>query len=149
MEWSLKYQTLAKCHPEDLWHIFSELERWQEWSDVFGCAGWIHGEPWKPGSRFFVELLYPKRLDLEVMVVKCDPPYEVVLLPHGQGYAAQQWIHFARDPYGDAMVRSEEHFVGSERFKDPLVQQQLYQMFDRWFKPLARQAEVHCKAFAI
>jgi len=149
MEVRMKYQTLAKCHPEDIWHVFSQLEQWHTWTDIFGNAGWVQGQPWQPGSRFFLELLYPRELDLEVMVVKCHPPNEVVLLPHGSGYAAQQWIQFAKNGFNGSIIRTEEHFVGSERFKEPEVQQQLMQMFERWFKPLAAQCELHCKTYTL
>ena len=149
MEFSLKYRTKAKCHPEDLWQVFSEIEKWHTWCDIFGTAGWVKGQPWRIGSRFFLELLYPQRIDLEVMVLKCDAPREIVLLPHGEGYAAQQWIHFRTDSYGETYIQSEEHFVGNECLNDPRVQENLRKMFDRWFQPLARECQARCKALAL
>src|SRR5579859_1394508 len=100
MQFQLKHEVQAKCHPEDVWHVFSQIEDWHKLTDVFGNAGWVEGTPWNAGSRFFLELLYPVKVDLEVLVVKCDAPSEVVFLPHGGGYASQQWIRIRPDGYG-------------------------------------------------
>src|SRR3954469_12023237 len=96
MEVRIAYKLSSTCHPRDLWQVFQTIEDWKKWAgDLFGEAGWVHGEPWEQGSRFCIELLYPQRFDLEVLVLKSNAPFEVALLSHGAGLAAEQWIHFS------------------------------------------------------
>src|SRR5262249_3382001 len=115
MEVKLSYRTKAKCHAHDLWQAFRKLEEWRYQSDVFGDAGWVHGEPWAAGSRFFLELNFPKRIDLEVTVAKFEPRHgEIVLLSHGSGLAGQQWIRFRPLTENETMIETDEALVGAD-----------------------------------
>lgn len=148
MEVRLEYQTTANCHLHDLWQVFRNIEDWHRWTGIFGNAGWVSGKPWEEGSRFFIELLFPKRVDLEVVVLKSNAPEEIVLLSHGGGYAGEQWIHF-EDAFGKTTIRTAEAFVGSDKLTKEEVKSSLLQMFERWFEGLAMESEKHCLTVAV
>jgi len=149
MEVRLQYETVAKCHPADVWHLFCAIEEWRDWSGVFGHAGWVHGEPWCEGSRFIIEVLAPQRLDLEVVVAQATPKLEVVLLFHGAALAAQQWVRFLPHSADETLIQSELVFVGSGEVETPHFQQAFLQMIERWFDGLKAEAVKHCLLVAL
>lgn len=137
----------AKCHPEDLWESFHSIEEWCHQSDVFGFAGWVHGEPWVAGSRFVVEVMFPIRRDLEVTVLKCEAPHEVVMLSHGGGLAGEQWLRFVATGPDESEIRTEEALVGGTlEVRQAVIEQQLKEFFEHWFEGLRSQAEKLCFA---
>jgi len=148
MEVKLSYKTKANCHAHDLWRAFRRIEDWRYHSEVFGDAGWVHGEPWAAGSRFFLELNFPKRVDLEVTVAKFEPQQgEIVMLSHGGGVAGQQWLRFRPINEHQTMIETDEAVVGAEIIdKREDVERRMYQFFERWFEGLKLEAEKHCFA---
>jgi hypothetical protein len=150
MEVRIAYKLSSTCHPRDLWQVFQTIEDWKKWAgDLFGEAGWVHGEPWEQGSRFCIELLYPQRFDLEVLVLKSNAPFEVALLSHGAGLAAEQWIHFSENEKGGTDILNDEAVVGPAVMDIQKTKQALNTFYDRWFEALRVEAEKHCAAYAL
>ena len=149
MQFQLDCEVATRCHPSDLWEIFSRIEEWKDWSGVFGQAGWIHGKPWEQGSRFFREMLFPCRIDFEVVVLKCDAPNHVVLLSHGGGLAAEQWLAFVPDGEDITLIRNEETVVGTPQVTMPELRTLLKQFYENWFDNLKAQAEKPCSPVAL
>lgn len=149
MEVRLDHQVKAKCHPQDIWEIFQHIEDWHKWSGIYGQAGWVFGKPWQQGSRFIVELLYPKKVDLEVVVLRCKSPHQIVLLSHGDGIAAEQWLSFMPASEHDSFIRSEQAFVGPSRLDLPALREKLNKINERLFDGLKAEAEKHCSLIAL
>ena len=149
MEVRLEYKLMAMCHPEDLWEIFRKIEDWRTFTDTFGQAGWVHGAPWQPGSRYFIEVLEPRRIDLEVVVLRCSPPHEVVFLCHGEGLAGELWIHFMGEDWDRSNVSIEAAIVGTSRLPVPELKHIINQIFRGWFDGLSIEAEKHCATIAL
>ena len=150
MEVKVDFSTVAQCHSSDLWEIFQDVQCWRRLSSVFGDAGWVHGKPWERGSRFCVELNYPKRIDLEVVVLKCHAPDETVLLCHGSGFAVELWLYFT--PQGDAeqtLLRAEAAVVGGSELTREQVAGPVRQLFESSFDGLKMEAEKHCSLVAL
>src|SRR4030095_666028 len=103
----LQFQTIARCHPRDIWEVLQRVEEWQQHTSVFGQAGWGHGGPWGAERRFFFELNLPRRMDLEAVVQKTVEPHEIVILCHGSGIAVEQWLHFIAAGPSQTMIRTE------------------------------------------
>lgn len=149
MEVRLEFETVAQCHPEDVWQIFRNVEDWHKWCSSFGHAGWVHGQPWKEGSRFFVELLAPFRADLEVLVLKAREPQDFVLLSHGAGMAVQQWVQFRGMGDDTTVIHSEEALVGSEGLRNAGFREAFRGLFEQWLDLLRGEAEKHCSLIAL
>jgi hypothetical protein len=149
MEVRFEKKINANCHPEDIWHIFSQLEDWHDWSGVFGHTGWVHGQPWQAGSRFVAELLVPRRVDLEVLVLKCAAPNELVLLCHGAGLAVEQWLHFRPEDWDQTTISMEAALVGTSKLPEDELRIGLLQMYEQWFDGLSMEAEKHCNLVAL
>jgi hypothetical protein len=150
MEVKVELSTVAQCHPTDLWEIFQDVHAWRRLSSVFGDAAWVHGKPWERGSRFHIELHYPRRLDLEVVVLKCHAPHEVVLLSHGSGFAVEQWMSIS--PCGDgeqSLLRLDAAVVGGHELSREQVAAPLHQLFASWFEGWTAEAEKHCSLVAL
>ena len=149
MEVRLEHKTMALCHPEDLWEIFRQIEDWRNWTRTFGQSGWVHGAPWQPGSRFFLEVVAPRRIDLEVVVLRCSAPHEVVLLCHGEGLAGELWIHFIREEWDRSNVSVEAAIVGTSKLSVPDLKAVIGQIFHGWFEGLSVEAAKHCTTVAL
>jgi hypothetical protein len=149
MEVRLEHKTMALCHPEDLWEIFRQVEDWRNWTETFGQSGWVHGAPWQPGSRFFIEVLAPRRVDLEVVVLRCSAPHEVVLLCHGEGLAGELWIHFMGEDWDRSNVSIEAAIVGTSKLSLADLKAVISQIFHGWFEGLSIEAAKHCTTVAL
>lgn len=149
MEVRLEHMTMAMCHPEDLWEIFRQVEDWRNWTGTFGRSGWVHGAPWQPGSRFFIEVIEPRRVDLEVVVLRCSAPHEVVLLCHGEGLAAELWIHFMGEDWDRSNISIEAAVVGTSKLPVPELKSTISQIFHAWLEGLGLEAEKHCTTVAL
>lgn len=149
MEVRLEHTTMAMCHPEDLWEIFRQVEDWHNWTNTFGQSGWVHGAPWQPGSRFFIEVIAPRRIDLEVVVLRCSAPHEVVLLCHGEGLAGELWIHFMGEDWDCSNVSIEAAVVGTSKLPVPELKSIISSIFHSWFEGLGLEAEKHCATVAL
>ena len=148
MEVKFSYRTKVNCHPQDLWEAFRNIEDWRYQSDVFGDAGWVHGRPWTAGSRCFVEVTHPERVDLEVVVLKCEAPAgEIVLLSHGGGMAGEQWIRFTPVSESETLIEIEHAIVGPNvQDRKSAVEAIMRASYERWFDGLKAQAEKRCFA---
>ncbi|HUQ49095.1 MAG TPA: hypothetical protein VM056_00115 [Terriglobales bacterium] len=149
MEVHLETKMMATCHPEDLWQVFRRLQDWHTWNENFGSAGWVYGEPWQRGSRFFIELLKPYRIDLEVVVLRCSHPDEVVLICHGGGLAAELWIHFTSDDWSRSQLTLEAAIVGISKLSNSDLKIAAQTIIDRWFEALGAESAKHCELIAL
>ena len=145
----LQYQTLALCHPSDIWEVFKPIENWHQLTPAFGQAGWVQGEPWKPGSRFFLELNAPQRMDLEVVVQKCRAPREVAILSHGGGIAIEQWLQFSVETPSKTLIRMQAVLVGVPLSVEDKIRSSLLDFYANWFDGLKAAAEKHCSLVAL
>jgi len=144
MEVRIEHKTMAKCHPEGLWEIFRQVEDWRNWTNSFGQSGWVHGAPWQPGSRFFIEVITPRRIDLEVVILRCSAPHEVVLLCHGEGLAAELWIHFTSEDWDRSSLSIEAAIVGTTKLSMAELKDVVGHIFDDWFEALRLEVEKYC-----
>jgi hypothetical protein len=149
MEVKCQYETVANCHPSDIWETFNNIENWHNLSPVFGEAAWVHGEPWKQGSRFFIELNFPRRMDLEAVVLKCNAPNEVVILSHGSGLAAEQWLRFESDRNDETLITADQAIVGADLTDEAAIQNTMRNFFASCFDGLKAAAEKHCTLVAL
>jgi hypothetical protein len=149
MEVKCEYETIANCHPSDIWEIFKQIENWRSLTAVFGDAGWVHGDPWKQGSRFFMELNFPRRMDLEAVVLKCNAPHEVVILSHGNGLAVEQWIRFEPNRHDQTIITADQAIVGADLNDEVAIQATMHNFFASCFDGLKASAEKHCTLVAL
>ena len=137
----VNYQTACYSDPIEVWSVLQNIEHWYLWTDVFGKAKWISGHPWSIGSRFQAELHYPTKVSLDILVLTGKPPHEFVLVAHGDGVTAQQWISLRRElPHGTC-IRSEYAFAGSQKHADAAFRRNMKLMCKRFVDALCRKAE--------
>ena len=98
MSIKLEHSVIAKCKPEHAWEKFQKLEEWPWWNRVIGQVKWVDGRPWQPGSRFLLELAYPKRMTFKPVVTENAEPQTVAWRGEGSGMASAMRFRF--DPHG-------------------------------------------------
>lgn len=149
LEVKVDFSVVAHCHPSDVWEKFSRIEEWKNHTEIFGDAGWVHGEPWAHHSRFFIEMVKPGREDFEVVVLKSTQAREVVLLSHGGGLAGEQWISIEPQGRDETVIRTSIAVVGVKPELAPKLSTRLKTIFNFWFGGLAAESERHCSAIAL
>ena len=68
------------------WHTIPGLDDW------FGHVEWIHGEPWRVGSRILIEHYWPSQRDVRLVLVEHHPPHDFAWIGHDRGLTAHQHV---------------------------------------------------------
>jgi hypothetical protein len=138
----LEYQTVAKCRPEHVWQVFADVDRWSQWNPVIGNSGWISGEPWKLGSKFFMEILQPRRMSFKPTITDISAPNHVVWTGTAPGFKGTHGHEFTGQGDGTTLVKTWEEFSGwATWFFTAGMRQRLLKMYAAWLDSLSREAE--------
>jgi hypothetical protein len=142
MAFKLEYSTVAKCRPEHIWKFFSNLEQWSWWNRVLGNCRWLGGQPWQPGSRFHMELLRPRNMKFQPMILECTPPHKVGWVGRKPGFAGEHWFSFEEQPDGTTLMKQWENFSGFITiFFGDGIKKKTVDMYAAWFDALKFEAE--------
>lgn len=138
----LEYQTVAKCRPQHVWQVFAELVRWSQWNPVIGKSHWISGEPWKLGSKFFMEILKPRRMTFKPVINEINAPNRVAWTGKVPGFKGTHWHEFTAQADGTTLVKTWEEFSGlATVFFSSKMKKRLIDMYAAWLASLAAEAE--------
>ena len=134
---------LINTSPEQVWEVFSRLERWPEWNPVCSRAQHLSGRPWRVESVFqFTVKPWWMTLTFKPTVVASEPPMSVVWLGQAGGIYGQHTFFF--EPEGDGTrATSHEVFSGPMLWTMPLFApaDKVKAMFARWLEALKAEAE--------
>jgi hypothetical protein len=108
----LEYAVTAKCRPEHVWQKFQKLEEWPWWNRVIGQVRWLSGAPWQKGSRFHLELVYPRKMKVNPVIVESAPPQRIAWVGKGIGARGEHWFSFEPQPDGTTLIKTWEDFSG-------------------------------------
>lgn len=139
----LEYQTIANCNPDQVWQVFADLNRWSQWNPVIGQSYWISGEPWKLGSKFFMEILQPRRMTFKPVINEISAPNRVAWTGKSPGFKGTHWHEFIEQPDGTTLIKTWEEFSGfGTLFLGISMRRQLLDMYAVWINALGREAEM-------
>lgn len=136
----LEYSTVARCSPEAVWKLFSQTERWAEWTPFIRGARWTSGEPWQPGSEIELAVTQPA-LQLKGRLVESRPPYVFSIKGSGMGLTVEHEFAFVAQDAGTLMatrmtLSGPATFLINQPMKDKAVEG-----FAQWFERLRQEAE--------
>jgi hypothetical protein len=138
----LEYSLTAKCRPEHVWQKFQKLEEWPWWNRVIGQARWISGPPWQKGSRFHMELVYPRKAKLDVVIVEAAPPGRIAWVGKGIGFKGEHWFSFEPQADGSTLIKTWEDFSGIlATFFGGTLKQAALASYKDWLQALKTEAE--------
>jgi hypothetical protein len=136
------YQITARCRPEHVWKVFADIERWAQWNPVIEKAHWISGEPWKLGSKFFMEIVQPRRVKFQPIINEISAPHRVAWTGTAPGFKGTHWHEFTAQADGTTLVKTWEDFSGfATLFIGPGMKKKLINMYATWLNSLASEAE--------
>jgi len=142
MAFRLEYSTTAKCRPDHIWKKFEHVEQWAWWNRVLGPCRWMNGNPWQKGSRFHMELVKPRRMTFQPVILECSPPNKVGWVGKGSGMTGEHWFSFELQPDGTTLMKQWEDFSGfSTLFLGDGMKQAIVAMYQDWFEALKFEAE--------
>jgi len=98
----IDYTVISKADCGLVWRVFSQCEQWNRFLNAYGTIKWW-GDPWAPGSRLQIELLYPVAAMQSRVITVCNPPRCVAWINHVLGYTMEQWVLF--DPHASGGTR--------------------------------------------
>lgn len=141
MSVKLEHSVTAKCKPEHAWQKFQKLDEWSWWNRAVGASKWIDGQPWQPGSRFQLELAYPKKMTFKSVITESAAPQSIAWKGEGGGIAGTMRFRF-EPAEGGTVLKSEADFSG---WKTMLgaggIQDALRKSFEEWLSALKTEAE--------
>lgn len=139
MSVTVEHSVTAKCKPEHAWQKFQKLEEWPWWNRVIGRATWIDtSSAWQPGSRFVLDLAYPKRISMKPVVSENNVPRTIAWKSEGDS------VRFDFDPQGEGetVLKASAEFSGFKTvFGGASLRNAMQQAFHEWLTALKSEAE--------
>lgn len=140
MSVKIEHSVNAKCKPEHAWQKFQKLEEWPWWNRVIGQAKWVDSSSaWKPGSRFVLEIAYPKRLSMKPAITENSAPRAVAWNSEGNS------MHFRFEPQADGttLLAVVAEFSGFKTvFGGGSLRDSMQQALHEWLSALKSEAEI-------
>ena len=137
-----EYQIVAKCRPENVWQVFADIDRWALWNPVIEKAHWLSGEPWQLGSRFFMQIVMPRRIKFQPTINEINAPNRVAWTGTAPGFKGTHWHEFTLQPDGTTIIKTWEEFSGFLSLAVGLtMKSKLIHMYAVWLNALGSEAE--------
>jgi hypothetical protein len=89
-----QFALLIHAPLQDVWRMFTDIERWPEYSNLYQLMRWTSRERWTVGSHFEGRLQWPIPLTVRHVIMNCRPKQEIRWLAHGIGIVIERWTHF-------------------------------------------------------
>lgn len=138
----LEYSLTAQCRPEHVWQKFEKLEEWPWWNRAIGQARWLSGPPWQKGSRFHMELVYPRKIKVDPVITEAMPPNRIAWVGKGIGIEGEHWFSFEPEADGTTLLKTWEDFSGMLTiFFGASLKQATTTMYKEWLEALKAEAE--------
>lgn len=99
---------------EQVWSLFSDIQNWLKWSDVYESLGW-EGAPWGTNARIVGRVRHNRNEKIRYIVEKCEPARLVSYLGHSyeSGFASHRTIRFLDRENGGTLIEVDYYSVGS------------------------------------
>ena len=144
MSLKIEYSITARCRPEKLWQVFTQLERWPHFDpEMLSEARWLSGEPWTPDARFVLGLRKPVPIQLTTVVIAVEAAARLQLRGEGSGVTAEQQYELHWDEAAAMTeLRTMQEFSGAPiMFFGGALNPQLEQGIAQLFAGLVAEAE--------
>ena len=138
----LEYAVTAKCKPEHVWEKFRKLEEWPWRNRVVGQAKWLSGQPWQKGSKFLLELVYPRKISFRPTIIEAAAPNRIAWVGKTMGFTGEHWFTFEAQAEGTTLIKTWEDVSGwLTLFFGSGIKQSLVAMHKDWLEALKAEAE--------
>jgi hypothetical protein len=96
-----------------VWDIWTDVERWPEYSSLIESAHWTSEERWSFGSTFKAQIKWPLALTFRFVVTGFQPKSEVRWFSFSAGVVVERWTRFATRGTGTNIISSVIYFAPS------------------------------------
>lgn len=127
----LEHDGYTKADCVMAWRIFSDVNRWRRFSDMYRSIEW-RGVPWAPGSRLQIDIVKPVVARQDRVITMCTPPRCVAWINHVLGYSMEQWVLFDPAADGGTRVSTWLEVTGSD-FHGHDVGEIITRLLEEWF----------------
>ena len=142
MSVKVEHSVVAKCKPEHAWQKFSTMTEWPWWNRAVGSAKWTGGQPWQPGSRFHLEIAYPKTMAFQCVVTEAGTPRNMAWSAAGSGLSGKMQFGFEPQADGNTGLRAQAEFSGwKAAFGGGALRQAIEKAMQEWLEALKTEAE--------
>ncbi len=141
MSVNVQHSVTAKCKPEHVWQKFQKMEEWPWWNRVVGAAKWAQGQPWQPGSRFALELAYPKRHTLKGAVTESSAPQAIAWKIEASGMSGTMRFGFESASPNTTLSAQCELSGWKTALSGGSLQHDFQKAFEEWLGALKAEAE--------
>lgn len=141
MSIKLEHATTARCKPESVWQVFTDVASWPEWSKLFSRATWIGGAPWEKGSVLLLEIAQPAA-KIRAEVAEVAALGRASWTGNVMGVTIKQNFNFISESDEYTKMRSDIDLSGTATFfiNDDMKKKGLA-AFAEWFDAMRAQAE--------
>lgn len=134
-----QHSVVTKASPELAWEVFSNLQRWNSFANVYGRLEWREGAPWRPGSRLEIEILKPVHTTIEHVITSCVPAKRLGWIDHAMGAALAQWLTFEPHKSGGTRIHTWGDLVHSNvSIEGQSAEQLLISFTEAWYENFRR-----------
>ncbi|HTS13561.1 MAG TPA: hypothetical protein VMH00_15695 [Candidatus Limnocylindrales bacterium] len=102
-----KYAVRTKCGRRQAWEVYTNVENWRSFANIYGEMQWGQGNPWEVGSRLDIQILYPVEVVIDHTIILCEPRRGLGWIDRALGVTISQWVMFDDDPGGGTRVVTE------------------------------------------
>jgi len=142
MSVKVEHSVVAKCKPEHAWQKFSSMVEWPWWNRAIGSARWSAGQPWQQGSRFHLEIAYPKTMALACVVSEAGAPGKVAWTCAASGLSGTMQFRFEAESDANSVITAQAEFSGLKAtFGGSSLKDAMQKTFGEWLEALKTEAE--------
>jgi len=124
-----------------VWDMFTDIERWPDYTRLLESVDWISGERWALGSSIRATLRWPIRLTVTLVVTSYQPSAEVRWMTHALGMVIERWTRVAAHGSGTKIDSSAIYFAPSMPELPGELSEVLPQIAERFFGDLRSACE--------
>ena len=127
---------------EIVWRVFTDVERWPQYSDMYEFVRWQTSERWRLGTSFEGRMLWPFPLTMRYVIMDYRAPHEVRWLVHAIGIVIERWTRFIPLGANRTEIVTSAIFIGKSTEEIPgEVGDLLPQYTQRLYADFKRAAE--------
>ena len=99
---------------EKVWSLFSDIQNWVKWSDVYEGLRW-EGLAWENNSSIVGKVRHNKNERIRFLIEKCEPARLVRYKGHSYeiGFASHRTIRFLDQEQGGTFIEVSYYSVGN------------------------------------
>lgn len=134
-------QLVIAAPVDRVWEIWTDVERWPEYTSLIESAYWTSEEPWSFGSTFNAQIKSPFALTFKFVVTGFEPRSEVRWFSFSAGVVVERWTRFATRGSGTSIISSVIYFAPTTPEVPEHLSELIPQFSERFYADLKSACE--------